>query len=148
MKRGDISERLAVGGQPSEDDLHALKAEGFAAVVNLRRDGEANQPLDPVREGLAAAVAGLKYFHIPVNSDDPKHHQVEAVRAALDQVAGPVYVHCQGGGRACTMALLAAAPSTGYGAREMMAEAEAAGFPVTKPVVAEFVAAVLVGKPR
>ena len=46
------------------------------------------------------------------------------------------------------MALLAAAPSTGYGAREMMAEAEAAGFPVTKPVVAEFVAAVLERKSR
>ena len=143
MKRGDISERIAVGGQPSADDLHGLKSEGFAAVINLRRDGEANQPLDPVREGLAAAIAGLKYYHIPVNSDDPRHDQVAALRAALDQVAGPVYVHCQGGGRACTMALLAAAPPTGYGAQEMMAAAEAAGFPVTKPVVAEFISTVL-----
>ena len=101
MKRGKISDRLSVGGQPSEDDLTALKAEGFTAIVNLRREGEANQPLDPVAEGRAAEAAGLKYFHIPVNSADPQQSQVDAVRAALGQVKGPVFVHCQGGGRAC-----------------------------------------------
>ena len=148
MKRGKVSDLISVGGQPSEDDLSALRAEGFRAIINLRRDGEANQPLDPVREGMAAAAAGFKYFHIPVNSSDPKREQVEAVRAALEQVDGPVYVHCQGGGRACAMALLANAPVTGYGTTEMMAHAEAAGFPVTNPVVAEFAASILDPKSR
>ena len=110
MKSGDINERLSVGGQPTEEDLSSLKAEGFTAVINLRREGEANQPMDPAREGLAAAAAGLQYFHIPVNSADPKGEQVASVRAALEQVTGPVYVHCQGGGRACAMALLRALP--------------------------------------
>lgn len=143
MKRGKINERLSVGGQPTEDDLHALKAEGFTAIVNLRREGEANQPLDPASQGAAAIAAGLKYFHIPVNSADPKREQVEAVRAALGQVSGPVFVHCQGGGRACTMALLATAPASGYGSKEMMAHAEAAGFPVTNPASVAFVGSIL-----
>ena len=143
MKRGKISEMLSVGGQPTEDDLVGLKAEGFDAIVNLRREGEDNQPLDPKSEGMAAAAAGLRYFHIPVNSADPRREQVDAVRAALGQVAGPVFVHCQGGGRACTMALLATATASGHGAKEMMAQAEAAGFPVSNPVVAEFIGGIL-----
>ena len=146
MKKGKISERLTVGGQPTEAELRELQAEGFEAVINLRRDGEANQPLDPADEGKVATAAGMTYFHIPVNSADPKREQVEAVRAALSQVTGPVYVHCQGGGRACMMALLATAPASGYGAKEMMAQAETAGFPVSNPVAAEFVGRILDGK--
>ena len=143
MKTGKISERLMVGGQPTENEIRELQAQGFEAIVNLRRDGEANQPLDPAGEGKAATAVGLKYFHIPVNSADPKREQVEAVRTALSQVKGPVYVHCQGGGRACMMALLATAPASGYGAKEMMAQAETAGFPISNPAVAEFVGRVL-----
>ena len=141
MKRGKISERLSVGGQPTEDDLRGLKAEGFEAVINLRREGEPNS--DPAGEGKAAASAGLKYFHIPVNSSDPKREQGEALRNALSQVKGAAFVHCQGGGRACAMALLATAPASGYGSKEMMAEAEAAGFPISNPVSVEFVGAIL-----
>ena len=83
MKRGKISETLSVGGQPTDGDLRGLQAEGFVVVINLRREGEDNQPLSPAAEGVCAAKANLKYFHIPVNSSDPKREQVEAVRAAL-----------------------------------------------------------------
>ena len=44
------------------------------------------------------------------------------------------------------MALLATAPASGYGAKEMMAQAETAGFPVSNLVVAEFVGRILDGK--
>jgi sulfide:quinone oxidoreductase len=141
MKKGKISDRLSVGGQPTEDDLRSLKADGFAAVINLRRHGEDNQPLDPAAQGAAAARTDLKYFHIPVDSSDPKREQVEAVRAAINQVDGPVYVHCQGGGRAATMALLAAAPA-GSKVADVMAQSAAAGFPM-KPAAAGFVTSVL-----
>ena len=144
MKRGNLNERISVGGQPTEEDLKSLKAEGFTAIVNLRREGEQNQPLDPAQEGAAAKAAGLSYFHIPVNSADPKREQVEAVKAALDQIKGPVFVHCQGGGRACTMALLASEPNAS--ADQMMKQAEGAGFPVTNPVTQQFVKDVLGAK--
>lgn len=137
MKRGNIDKRISVGGQPTEEDLRNLKAEGFTAIINLRREGEQNQPLDPANEGATAQAIGLAYFHIPVNSSDPQPGQVEAVKAALDQTNGPVFVHCQGGGRACAMALLAAATHTSPDL--MMKQAEAAGFPVTNPVTQQFV---------
>jgi uncharacterized protein (TIGR01244 family) len=141
MKRGKISERISVGGQPTEDDIKLLRAEGFVGIINLRRDGEQNQPLSPAEQGLAVAAAGLKYVHIPVNSADPKHEQVVAVKKALDQINGPVFVHCQGGGRACTMALLASEPNSTP--EQMMKQAEASGFPVTNPVSVQFVNDVL-----
>jgi uncharacterized protein (TIGR01244 family) len=144
MKKGKISDRLSVGGQPTEDDLRNLKAEGFAAVINLRRDGEDNQPMGPAAEGKAAAGANLKYFHVPVDSADPKREQVEAVRAAIGEVNGPVYVHCQGGGRAATMALLATAPA-GAKAADVLAQSDAAGFPL-KAGAAAFVTAELEAK--
>ncbi len=143
MKRGKISEHLSVGGQPTEDDLQGLQSEGFAGVINLRREGENNQPMDPAAENAVATKAGLKYFHIPVNSSDPQREQVEAIRKALGQIKGPAYVHCQGGGRACMMALLASAPASGYSSNDMLKQAESAGFPVTNPVVADFVKGVL-----
>lgn len=93
MKRASIRDRLSVGGQPTEDDLRALRNEGYAAVINLRRDGESSDPFDAAGEGQAATKAGLKYFHIPVNSTDPKREQVDAVRAAISEARGPVYVH-------------------------------------------------------
>lgn len=141
MKRGKISERISVGGQPTEDDLKLLKAEGFTAVINLRRDGEQNQPLDPAEEGAVAKAGGLAYFHIPVNSSDPQCAQVEAVKAALAESKGKVFVHCQGGGRACTFALLASEPNATPD--QMMIQAEAAGFPVTNPASQQFVQDVL-----
>jgi len=144
LKRGKISDRIAVGGQPTEDDLKLLKVEGYEAVINLRRDGEQNQPLDPAQEGEAAEATGLKYFHIPVNSSDPKREQVEALKKALSQVKGPVYVHCQGGGRACTMALLASEPTATP--EQAMAKADAAGFSITNPTSVQFVQDVLGGK--
>jgi protein tyrosine phosphatase (PTP) superfamily phosphohydrolase (DUF442 family) len=33
-----ISDRLSVGGQPSEGDLDRLAERGFRAVINLRTD--------------------------------------------------------------------------------------------------------------
>lgn len=144
MKRGSISDRIAVGGQPTEDDLKALKADGFVGIVNLRRDGEQNQPMSPAEEGLIAAAQGFQYVHIPVNSSDPKREQVDAVRAALGAMTGKVFVHCQGGGRACTMALLASQPNADPD--RTMKQAETAGFPITNPVSVQFVADVLRSK--
>lgn len=61
----EISHWLTVGGQPTADDLKALKKQGFRSVVNLRRAGENNQPLTPEKERAEAEAAGLAYYHLP-----------------------------------------------------------------------------------
>lgn len=62
-----ISDQLADGGQPGADELKALREGGFATVVNLRLDGEADQPWPPAEEGAAAETMGLAYHHLPVS---------------------------------------------------------------------------------
>ncbi len=56
-----LSDKVAIGGQPTVEDLHELRAQGFVAVVNLRTPGESGQTLSPEAEGFAAQEVGLDY---------------------------------------------------------------------------------------
>jgi uncharacterized protein (TIGR01244 family) len=130
-----LSARVAVGGQPTVDDLRRLREQGFAAVVNLRPDGEADQPLPPDAEGFAARESGLDYSHVPVAVADLDPEQVRKVRAAN----GPVYVHCAAGQRAIALSLLATAAGPGVHGDDLIARAAATGLPINDPKLAEFV---------
>ena len=136
-----ISAKVAVGGQPTVGDLHELRAHGFVAVVNLRTAGEAGQPLSPEAEGLAAQEVGLAYSHLPVAvaEIDPDH--VHRLRAVIDASPGPVYVHCGAGQRACALGLLATGSGPGVHGDDLIAQAEAAGLPVTDERLTSFVRA-------
>jgi uncharacterized protein (TIGR01244 family) len=134
-----LSERVAVGGQPTVDDLRRLREQGFAAVVNLRPDGEADQPLPPDAEGFAARESGLDYSHVPVAVADLDPEQVRKVRAAIDAANGPVYVHCAAGQRAIALSLLATAAGPGVHGDDLIARAAATGLPINDPKLAEFV---------
>lgn len=57
-----IDDRLVTSGQPSEDQLRAVAAEGFDTVVNLApHDG---QNALPDEAGLVRAL-GMTYHHLP-----------------------------------------------------------------------------------
>src|SRR3989304_5097128 len=123
-----IDGRISAGGQPTEDDLAALKAQGVKTIINLRRPGEQNQPLDPQAEGQVAAGLGLAYVHIPVDPKNLDPKQADAVAAAIKAAAsGGVYVHCAAGGRACTHALLSKAKDAGHSADHVFSQADQLG---------------------
>jgi ABC-type anion transport system duplicated permease subunit len=63
-----VSDRLSIGGQPSEGDLDQLAERGFRAVVNLRMDDEANLPISPEAERAYAESAGLSYRRLPIRA--------------------------------------------------------------------------------
>jgi uncharacterized protein (TIGR01244 family) len=126
-----VNAKVSGGGQPSEDDIAALKASGVRKIINLRRPGEQNQPLDPQAEGDVVTRAGLEYLHIPVDPKNLDPKQAEAVAKAIAASDGPVYVHCAAGGRAVTHALLAEAKAEGKSADQVLAKAEAIGAPIT-----------------
>ncbi len=88
-----IDGRISTGGQPSEADLAQLHAEGIRTVINLRRPGEQNQPLDPVAQGDVAQRAGLAYVNIPVDPKNLNPAQIDAVAQAIAASPGPVLVH-------------------------------------------------------
>ncbi len=136
-----ISDKVAVGGQPSAEQLAELHAQGFVTIVNLRTDGEKNQPLSPAAEKSEAAAAGLSYRHIPVSIAALTAGQVEAVRAAIQGSEGPVYVHCGAGQRACALSLLATeGDEDDEGtASALTAKAGALGFPVVDDQLRVFI---------
>lgn len=134
-----ISAKVAVGGQPSVEDLERLRSQGFVAVINLRDDGEADQPLPPAEEGDAAAAAGLTYDHIPVSLAALDADQVDKLQAAVDAAQGPVYVHCGAGQRACALGLLATMDLGNGLVEDPVAKAAARGFPITDERLARFV---------
>jgi protein tyrosine phosphatase (PTP) superfamily phosphohydrolase (DUF442 family) len=87
-----VNEDLLTAGQPTEDQLRAASAEGFAAVINLA-------PYDPRRAlpdeaGLVASL-NMGYFHIPVAWQDPKASDFEAFEQVMGQLpAGKTLIHC------------------------------------------------------
>lgn len=127
-----IDSRISAGGQPTEADLADLMAQGVRTVINLRRPGEQNQPLDPHTEGQVATGLGLAYVHIPVDPKNLDPNQLDAVAAAIKAAAsGGVYVHCAAGGRACTHALLTNAKDAGHSADHVFSQADQLGVPIT-----------------
>jgi protein tyrosine phosphatase (PTP) superfamily phosphohydrolase (DUF442 family) len=98
MPIGDIKNflqvdgRLGTAGQPTEDEVRELAADGYAAVVNLGL-------LDPKycladEAGLVASL-GMDYRHIPVRFDAPAVEDFRAFVAAMDACADKkTFVHC------------------------------------------------------
>jgi uncharacterized protein (TIGR01244 family) len=126
-----ITPMITIGDQPSEDDLKALKAEGYLGVVNLRNDGEPEQPLRPTAEGDVARSLGLDYVHYGVGSAPLTDEGVSTVCRFLDaHDAGKTLVHCRKGGRAAALVLLYQAREQGWDPEEALAKGAAMGLVV------------------
>jgi uncharacterized protein (TIGR01244 family) len=102
-----VSDRISVGGQPSEADLDRLAERGFRAVINLRTDDESNLPISPEAERAFAETAGLAYRRLPIRPAGLRPHEVEAFRAIARDLPGPIFVHCAAGERASAISVLA-----------------------------------------
>lgn len=134
-----VTDRLSVGGQPSGEDLRDLAGAGFRSVVNLRREGEANQALSPAAEGDEARSAGLAYGHLPVSVAELTPELLKRFREMVDQLPGPVYVHCGAGQRAGVFALLDEAGRSGASADETLEKARTIGIDLPDQAVVDFV---------
>lgn len=126
-----ITPTLAIGGQPTEADLEALKDRGFVGVVNLRNEGEPDQPMGPAAEAQLAEKLGLEYLHYGVSNQPISPEGVAAVSDFLTRLEGEkVLVHCRGGGRAIVLLLLHEARKNGWKADEVVEKGRAMGLEV------------------
>ena len=98
-----INDQVSVSAQISPDDVAAIKAAGFVAVINNRPDGEA--PDQPSGETLRQAVeaAGLAYHFIPLGREGVTPDMVEKTKSVLEGSAGPVFCYCRSGTRSTTL---------------------------------------------
>jgi uncharacterized protein (TIGR01244 family) len=122
-----LNDRFAVAPQIAPEDLPAVKAAGYVAVVNNRPDQEdAGQPSgDAIR--AAAEAAGLAYAAIPVTGAGFSHPQLDAMAAALAGAGGPVLAFCRSGTRSTYLWALARA-RLGDDGEELAGKAAAAGY--------------------
>lgn len=131
-----INDRFAVAPQIAPDDVPAIKAAGYVAVVNNRPDDEeAGQPSGAAIRA-AAQAAGLGYAEIPVTHAGFSHPQLDAMAQALVEADGPVLAYCRSGTRSCNLWALAAAKA-GRNPDLLTAQAEAAGYDLSaiKPML-------------
>lgn len=98
-----ITDTLSVAPQPATAGFAALRAAGFAAIVNNRPDDEeAGQP-NNAAERAAAEDAGLGYSFIPVTGGTITDADIRAFGAAVAAAGGPVLAHCRSGMRSLTL---------------------------------------------
>lgn len=95
-----ITDQLSVAAQPDAGSFAALKAQGFASVVNARPDGEEPGQPGTEAEGRAAQAAGLGYSFVPVTGPTITEADIRAFQQAVAKAKGPVLAHCKSGTRA------------------------------------------------
>jgi uncharacterized protein (TIGR01244 family) len=125
-----LNESIAVAPQIAPDDIAAIKAAGYVAIVNNRPDDE--EPGQPSGEAIrqAAEAAGLSYHAIPVTHAGFSHPQLDAMTRALVEADGPVLAYCRSGTRSCNLWALAAAKA-GRNPALLATQAGAAGYDLT-----------------
>jgi len=124
-----ITPTITIGDQPTEADLARLQAEGYTGVVNLRNDGEPEQPIDTGAEGDKVRELGMNYIHLGVGATPLTKPGVESVCDFINQ-QGKVMVHCRKGGRAAALVLIQQAQAQGWSASEAVAQGRALGLEV------------------
>ncbi|MBS0480294.1 MAG: TIGR01244 family phosphatase [Proteobacteria bacterium] len=109
MELRRVDDSISVSPQIQPEDIAAIKAAGFVAVVNNRPDDEQDgQPAgDSIR--TAAESAGLAYTAIPIGQAGFSHPQVAAMIDVLESAGGPVLAFCRSGTRSCNLWALARA---------------------------------------
>lgn len=131
MRLRTITPTIAIADQPTETELEALKAEGYVGIVNLRHDGEPEQPLSTAAEADKVRGLGMDYLHYGVGGGPLSPSGVAAVSDFLDAHAeGPVLVHCRRGPRAAALVLLHLARTHGWAPVEALAQGRTHGLEV------------------
>ena len=123
-----LSDRLAVAGAPTAEDLRQLAAAGYRGLVDLRSDGEPRpQGLAPWEEAKLARELGLTYRQISVEPQLLGDALAHAVGAAVENSPAPVVLHCTTGRRAGTFALALLARDQDITVDDCLARGEAMG---------------------
>ena len=119
-----ISDRVAIGGQPTPEQIAELSHDGFNGVLNLREDVEFNDG----PQARAARDWGMTFVRVPVSRDAPSDASVEKFLVATDDKAlYPIYIYCGSGNRAAAFWMIRRVVRNGWTAADAEAEASRAG---------------------
>jgi sulfide:quinone oxidoreductase len=102
-----VTDALTVSPQITADDVALIQAAGFRSLLCNRPDGE--EPGQPAFAAIEAAAraAGLEVRHQPVITGQMSQEDVDAFKAVIDDLPGPVFAYCRSGTRCITLWALA-----------------------------------------
>src|SRR6476646_886896 len=82
-----VTPTITIGDQPTEADLEQLKREGYVGVINLRNDGEPEQPIGTAEEGNKVRALAMEYLHYGVGAAPLSEQGVTAVSDFIDRLS-------------------------------------------------------------
>lgn len=103
MDMKKISDDISVSPQIAPDDVAAIAAQGFRAVICNRPDGEGEGQPAFAEIAAAARAAGLEAHYIPVVPGKMGEEDVAAFGDALRAAPGPVLAYCKSGARSTAL---------------------------------------------
>src|SRR5262245_55727904 len=126
---------VASGGATKPEAVPELKKMGFASIINLRQPTEAGAMVE--EEAAAAKAAGINYYNIPFNGQQPDPAVADKFIAAITAKGNePAYIHCAGGNRAGAMWMIKRLVVDHWETDRAATEATALG--MTSPVLKQF----------
>ncbi|MGR8918890.1 MAG: protein tyrosine phosphatase family protein [Gammaproteobacteria bacterium] len=100
----EYSPYLASSGQPTREQLGALREAGIDLVVNL---APVTDPGAYAEEGELVRALGIDYVHLPIDWEHPSEDDLRAFFAVMEQTKGQrVLVHCYANARASAFVYL------------------------------------------
>lgn len=99
-----VTPDFAIGPQVAAGDFAALRAAGFAGVINARPDGESGDHPRSAEAAALARAAGLAYAHCPTDNHAVFEPEVvDAFEEAMASLPAPIFAHCKSGTRAAIL---------------------------------------------
>ena len=119
-----IDATVACAGATPAEAMPAIKALGFASVINFRTAEEEGANIGASQS--AATAAGLTYIHIPFRAPSDETTE-EFLSAIADSANQPAYIHCASANRVGAMWFIKRVKQDGWAQDRAMAEAEGIG---------------------
>ena len=130
-----VTPTVACAGATDTSAIARIAHEGFKTIINLRLASERGADVDEARE--AARAAGIRYIHLPYETENPAPGLVDRFLAAVnDEANHPVFIHCASAGRVAGLWLIKRVVSDGWDVRD--AEREALAIGLANPRVRDF----------
>lgn len=120
----EITNELAIAGQPTFDELQQLAEDGYRSVVNLRSPDETGF-LEEERQKIE--YLGLRYVNFPIQIRNLNLDHLIPVIQTLVSLPKPTLVHCDNGIRSSIVVLVQIAIEQGIRAEDALQHVEKLG---------------------
>ena len=124
----NVDPTIACAGATEARVMPELARRGYKAVINLREATETGAAIDETRQ--AAEAAGIRFIHIPLNSQKPDAAVVDAfLKAVVDRANQPTFINCGSAGRVAALVLVKRMLVDGWSEERALEEAALIGPP-------------------